>query len=348
MGQLERDYDALLNEHFDLSDHDTLHLINNLNEAGQNQLLINLTDKLYQKIVEKVDDIDFGTIPKSAGDITKVENYESMVECLNIIREIVKQYHQKEEPVDTILTAITNIKDRKHLFSKCFAMNVELGMILYNSMVYACIKSVSFMIATSIEFIKSPTDDAWECSMDKVAYQKTANNMLYNDLRKFNASCKSGEIDRVLNGITGAVTKKMTGAAIGTAILGAAVIIPLAKTILPMIQDLVYLFYYSSQSISDYWSVQADLVQMNQSTILYRNDIPDEKKDEIIKKQNKAIDVMRKVSNAFAIDMKTSERNATRAEDNDKRKYTVKPKTLNNVDTVGDLEDAFDSSSPLF
>ena len=277
---LKKDYDALLNEHFDLSNHDTLHIITSLNEAGQNQLLVNLTDKLYQKIVEKVDDVDFGTIPKSAGDITKVENYESMVECLNIIREIVKQYGQKEEPIDTILTAITNIKDRKNLFNKCFAMNVELGIIIYNSMVYACINAVSFMIATSIEFIKSPTDEVWECSMDKVAYQKTANNMLYNDLRRFNASCKNGELDRVLNTVTGAVVKKFSGAVVGTAILGAAVIIPLAKNILPMLQDLVYLFFYSSQSISDYWAVQADLLQMNQSTIIYRQDIPDAKKKE--------------------------------------------------------------------
>ena len=346
--QTKKDYDALLNEWFDLSDIDNLHLITNLDEAGQNQLLVSLTDKLYQKIVEKIDDIDFGTIPKSAGDITKIENYDSMIECLEIIRDIVKQYGQKEEPVDTILTAIGNIKDRKDLFMKCFAMNIELGIIMYNSMVLACVSSVSYMIATSIGFIKSPTDETFEVSLDKVAYQKTMNAMLYNDLRKWNIACKNHEVDKTLKAITEGVTKKLSGEIMAAAVLAPIVAIPLMKTILPMIQDVVYLFYYSTQSVSDYWSTQADLLQMSRSTVVYRQDIPESKKKDILRKQDKAVQNMRKISNFFAIDIKKAEKSAENTKTSEKKKYKAKPKTLDNMETVGDMDAAFDSNEPLF
>lgn len=348
--QMKQDYDAILKEYVDLNDIDTLHTVMSLTEAGQNQLLVSLTDQLYQKIVEKVDDIDFGTIPKSNGDITRVENYESNLECLNIIRDIVKQYGQSQEPIDTILTAIYNIRDRQKLFNKCFAFNIELGQIIYNSMTMACIASTSYMIQTSIDFIKSPTDETFEVSMDKVAYQKTMNSMMYNDLRKFNAACKRGEIDKILNDLSSAAAKKFSGIGVAAGV-GAAlfIAIPLLKTILPMIQDIVYLIYYSSQSISDYWAAQADLLQMNTSTIIYRQDISDDKKKKIIEKQNKIAERMRKVSNTFAINIKKGEKETKKAIDNDAKKYIARKKDLSVPKTAGDMDAAMAaSSSPLF
>ena len=322
-------YDAILQECFDLDDYETFKTVTSLDEAGQNQLLVSLTDKLYEKIVAKVSDIDYGTIPKSAGDITRIENFDSMVECLDIIRNIVKQYGQKEEPVDTVLTAIYNIKDRKALFTKSYGLNVELGEIVYNNLTMACVAATSFMIATSIEFIKSPTDETFEVSLDKVAYQKTLNNMLFNDLRKFNISCKKGEFDKAMKSINEAATKKLAGTAVALGIAtGTITALIFWKDILGIIQDIVYLFFYTSQTISDYWATQADLIQMNKSTIVYRRDIPDAEKDKIIKKQSKIADNMRKVSNIFSIKMKGAERDSQKAIYNDDRKYQARSKTF--------------------
>ena len=39
----------------------------------------------YDKIVAKVDKIDFGTIPRSRGDITKIEDAKNCKGCLNRI-----------------------------------------------------------------------------------------------------------------------------------------------------------------------------------------------------------------------------------------------------------------------
>ena len=64
-----------MNEHFDIYDNRTRNILLAVNEADQDGVMKSLADKLYSHIVEKVDDIDFGTIPLSKGDITKIDNY---------------------------------------------------------------------------------------------------------------------------------------------------------------------------------------------------------------------------------------------------------------------------------
>ena len=68
-------FDKVIKEHFDTSDRKSIRTLLSLNEADQNQAMVALASKLYENIVAKVDDIDFGTIPASKGDITKIGNF---------------------------------------------------------------------------------------------------------------------------------------------------------------------------------------------------------------------------------------------------------------------------------
>ena len=324
---LDTEFNELIRENV-ITNIDANHYLACLDEAGKDQLIASLTEKLYNKIVEKVPDIDFGSIPKSAGDIRRVENYDSMKDCVGIIREIVKQYNQPTEPLDQIETAMYNLEQKERLFSRSFVMNVELGIITYNAMVMAIVRSISLMIATSIEFIKSPTDETFNMSLDKTMYKKTADSMLFNDIRRFNIACKKGEIDKCLEGLLkNAGAKNLTGTAVATGIfVGITVIgfaIAMMKVLLPILQDLVYIFYSSKQSISDYFATIADLLQANSAQIIYRQDINADQKKKIMKKQVDLANKMRKVSNMFAIDMTTSEKNARDLEQAERKKYNV-------------------------
>ena len=127
------EFDEIVREHMNLMDRTTRKTIISLDEADQNQLLAALTSKLYDKIVEKVDDIDFGTIPRSRGDITKIENYTSLMECIDILRNIIVEYKENTLPIDTVSSAVENLKQRKALFMKAYALNVEMPIILYNT-----------------------------------------------------------------------------------------------------------------------------------------------------------------------------------------------------------------------
>ena len=325
---LDSEFNELIRENVN-TNIDANHYLACLDEAGKDQLIASLTEKLYNKIVEKVPDIDFGSIPKSQGDIRRIENYNSMKECVGIIRDIVKQYGQSTEPLDQIDTAMYNLEQKERLFSRCFVMNVELGVIIYNSMVMAIVRAISLMIATSIEFIKSPTDETFDMSLDKTMYKKTCDTMLFNDIRRFNIACKKGEVDKCLEGLlknAGARNAVGTIGIVGGIFAGITIIgfaISLIKVLLPLLQDLVYIFYSSKQSLSDFFAIQADLLQANSAQIIYRQDINANEKKRIMKKQVDIANKFRKISNTFAIDMTTSEKNAKDLEQAERKKYNV-------------------------
>lgn len=196
------DYDQLIREYFDLSDVATRQMIVSVNEDNQQTQLLNaLSSALYDKIVAKVDKIDFGTIPRSRGDITKIEGFEQTMECLNIMRRLVMEYRQNPAAVDTIITAIENIKVRKPIFMKGYALNVEFPMVMYNLIVAAIEQSLSFMIAVCIQFIKDPASNTMEMALDTVAYANSKDNMLFEQLVTFNEGCANKDIDGILEGI---------------------------------------------------------------------------------------------------------------------------------------------------
>lgn len=191
--------EEVFREYLDLSTRENLHLVNNLNEASQNQFLVALTSKLYDKIQAKATKVDYSTIEYSRGDITKIQNYGQLVEAVDILRRIVVEYHENPAPVDTIVNAIKNLKDRKQLFTKAFILGSSFAILTYNNIAMAVVESVSFMISCCIEYIKDPGSETFQIAIDKTAYQKTGQNLLFRSLSDFNNACASRQLDNALN-----------------------------------------------------------------------------------------------------------------------------------------------------
>ena len=190
------EYDQIIREYFNLSDKYTRQTIL---EADDSQVVAALAKALYDKVAAKVDKIDFGTIPKSRGDITKVDGYDNTVECLNIMRRLVLEYKENTKIVDTVITAIDNIRNSKTMFIKGFSLNVELATMLYILLVLSIEHSVSFLIAVTIQYVKDPSSQSLKAALDKQAYQDVKGNVLYQQLEAFNASYLSGEFVSMVN-----------------------------------------------------------------------------------------------------------------------------------------------------
>ena len=195
------DYDIIIKENFNLFDAPTRRMIVALDEKEQTQLLSALSNSLYKKITSDMDKIDFGTIPRSRGDITKVERFDDTEECLAIMKKLVQEYRQDTTIVDTVLEAVTNIKQRKNIFMKGFATNNSLVTSIYNLIVLAIEESVSFLVSVCIQYIKDPETKSMSMALNKVAYYNTKNNVVYEQLVSFNESCANGNMDKVLNGV---------------------------------------------------------------------------------------------------------------------------------------------------
>lgn len=344
----------LIREHMDLNDQETLHHVALALEASdQNQLLIALTGKLYEKIQQKADKIDYSTIARSRGDITKVDHYASLMECLDIIHKIVEEYKQDTYPVDVVFSAVDNVKQRTDIFRKAFIIGSNVPIMIYNNIVLAIVTSVSFLIATTIEFVKNPGSESYQMALDVVAYNKTRDNLLFQNLSAFNEACAKSELDVALNVVLRQSTikresmeievkpdtpflsddeidndeaiihdndKEVQHESIGPGIVARAVIF-VVKLLVNCIRTLVYYFFYTKQRISDYFVVQADLLEMNAYRVQYDATIDDASRKKIFEKQTKISNHMRKIANVFSIDYNVSKKNALDQVKTDEEKY---------------------------
>ena len=306
-----KDYDKIITEHFDITHNETRKVLLNINEADQNQVLTALTSRLYEHIVEKVDDIDFGTIPNSKGDITMVDNYDRLVDCTNVIESLLIEYKQDLKPIKTIKDAIENVKTRKELFQKGFRYQVELPMITYSTIVLSIISSTSFLVSTCIEFIKIPSQEEFGVILDKVALVKTKSNLLFNNLERFNIACDKKQIDNCLDVVIKNNMKNLTGVEVGF-VVGGIAMAGLILNIIPILRELIFFFYYSRTRVSDYFDIQADLLQMNAYAVQNNDTMKKADRERIAKKQMKIVELFRKISNKVAIDTKESEVKATK------------------------------------
>lgn len=321
---LKEDYDRLVTEYFDITDRETRKILLSIDEADQNQVMSSLASKLYDSIVGKVTDIDFGTISKSAGDISKIENFDKMSECLATMRALVEAANQPSKELDTIVTAVTNIASRKELFEKAFKYNIELPMVVYNTLTLACVASTSFLISCCVEFIKSPADDSFGISIDKVASFKTSDALMFKNLERFNKSCASGEFDRCMNSIISTKVKNLVGVGVAVGIVAGVAIIALITQIVPTLREFIFLFYLTRVRISDYFTVQADLLDMNAANVEANTTLDPKKRKEIIKKQASIAEHFRKIANFVEVKTKDANANAIKQLEDSNKKLKIK------------------------
>ena len=331
-----------LNEMMDLSDSKTREYLLSLDEASQNTVLTNLTSKLYDHIVKKTTDIDYGTIPNTKGDITKLDVYDDLKDALGILKGILKEYHENGGPVDVCTECLTNLETRKDIFNRAYHADCQLPILIYENTVLALVSGVSYLIAACIEFIKAPRDETYSIQLDKIAYAKSKDYRLYSSLEKFNKSCSNGDMDKAINEVIAHRVKKFAGITAG-AIAAAAVGIIIIMNIIPILRELVFLLYYTRTQISDFFEIQAELLQMNAYNVEANKSLDSSDRKEIARKQRDIADKFLSISNFVRIDAKQSDVKASRELESNKKKYKVDEVINQDID-----DDPSVSTSSLF
>ena len=333
------EYNEIITEYFDTEDAETRKILLSIDEKDQNSIVSGVASKLYDSIVHKIDDIDCKSISESKGDITAVENYDKLVECLGTMDSLVKAANQSTDALETILTAMNNIKSRKDLFEKAFSYEIELPMVMYTMLTYACIAATSFMISCSVEFIKNPKTETFDITIDKVSKFQTQGYVIFKNLERFNKSCSKGEFDKAMNHIIGTKVKNFlgltTGASIAVGIAAGVVITALVLNIVPIIRELIFTFYLARVKISDYFAIQADLLDMNAANIEMNTTLDKDKRKELARKQTSIAANFRKISNFLEVRLK----DANIKSESELRKSDKKLKISDVVEKIPDSAD---------
>ena len=288
--------------HFDLNDEKTRKTVLNLNESDQDSVLLALTGKLYSAIVDRVDDIDFGEIPETKGDVEKLPNYEKITGCIDTIRDILIRYKQPTESIDQIQKAVSNLVMKKDVFKKGYIANIEIIQVTYCEMALAIVNSLSYMIAATIEYVKLPNDDGFQIVLDKTGIARTKDSLIYHTLVRFNTACDKGQIEKAFEPLIKARVKNFVGADDIAIVAGGFAILGLLMNILPILRELTFFFYSTRTRISQYFDLQADLLETNAAAIeLGEVKTLDEKK-KVTKRQMSIANFFKTCSNKICID----------------------------------------------
>lgn len=338
LSDIERspEFNEMIYEYMDLADDTTRKVLFAMNEAEQDKMGISLTSRLYEAIIDKVDDIDFGEIPRTRGNITKLPNYDSIKETHRLMVDTLKHFKEADAPVSTLIRAMSNIESRTNAWVRAYNLNVEFPMVIYNTIVLAIIQATSYMLSCCVDFIKSPTSDKFDIIIDRSRLNKSKDHMVFDSLEKFNAACEKGSVDKAIEACLRENVKNFSGSIMALAPIGAIIVL---LSVIPIIKELIFLFYYSRVKVSDYFEAQSSLLEINAYNLESGQTMVRTGQDakKIAEKQVTIAGKFRKISEKIAIDGKTAENQAGKA-------LVADSKKLKADDVVSQCPDAMTSA----
>ena len=96
----------------------------------------------------------------------------------------------------------------------------------------------------------------------------------------------------------------------------------IAKLLIPMIRNVVYLFYHTRQKISDYYAQQAQLLEMNAYQLQYNTELDEEEKKKIFDKQMRIAAKWRETARRFDVDYKNAKKQAEDTANSEAQQYS--------------------------
>ena len=279
-----------------------------------------LEEKLFQSVLDKKH-IDFGSIPKSKGNIKDYEGYSAMESTLNTIKDLATENKAGDviNYVDIVQKAIENISSMSVAYQKGFQFKNEYIAMEYNSYVYFCIEATTALIYSFVEYIKRPDTDTFVMVIKNSKLR--ADEFYFEQLKKFNMVCDTQGVNyrKMLDSM--AVSKDNF---IGTTtVIGIATVIAAAIAIIPITRAVVYQVYHIRGNISEQLDIQAEFMEMNKSCVEANSALTVQKKKEIVAKQEKLVKRLRKLSDTIRVKSSKSVEVATRETKNENKSLTI-------------------------
>lgn len=279
-----------------------------------------LEEKLFQSVLDKKH-IDFGSIPKSKGNIKDYEGYSAMESTLNTIKDLATENKAGDviNYVDIVQKAIENISSMSVAYQKGFQFKNEYIAMEYNSYVYFCIEATTALIYSFVEYIKRPDTDTFVMVIKNSKLR--ADEFYFEQLKKFNMVCDTQGVNyrKMLDSM--AVSKDNF---IGTTTaIGIATVIAAAIAIIPITRAVVYQVYHIRGNISEQLDIQAEFMEMNKSCVEANSALTVQKKKEIVAKQEKLVKRLRKLSDTIRVKSSKSVEVATRETKNENKSLTI-------------------------
>lgn len=267
-------------------------------------------EKLFQSVIDK-GHIDFGDIPKSAGNIKAYKGYTNMVETLTTLNSLAidQKNNTVIEYTSIVQKAISNIEQLSSTYSKGFISKTDYVILEYNTYVYTCVEATTTLLYTFVDYMKRPDQDTMTITLSNSTLR--ADLFYIEQLKKFNNVNDKMGIDyrKMLESLCSKGKNNFLGAEM---VIGVAAVSVAAMAIVPITRELIYRFYHLRGSLSKSLEMQASFLEMNAACIQSNEVMTAEKKKKVLDKQLKLKNRLMKLSDFLKVKGVKSSQNSAR------------------------------------
>lgn len=294
--------DEFLYEHVNVNTNEGREMMT-LSEESRVNISDRLVAALYKTAVDKYRELDFGEIPLSKGDITKVKHFNTVQESIKAIEEILKQANTDLPELYIVKDAIKTIIAYRKEFCMGYIQDIEMVQLIYNTIVLAIVSGTTLCINSVVDYIRTPGQDI-KTSYDIQSKNNKEYSLLMTNLKKFNDCARKGELNKLFDKLINrnnfiGLAAATTGTAITLVALLAVV------SIVPIVRELIYFFYNTRMKVSEFLDAQAAFLEINIAELRNTNISP-----EVIKKQELRVKKLKGWATKFAIKFNESEKKA--------------------------------------
>lgn len=111
-----------------------------------------LVELLYRDILSK-QDLNFGNIPDSKGNITKFKYYENIEKCIDALTKLLDQ--NKVEELKLTVDLRNMIVAERETFEYGFKMGIDIIEVTYNTLVMTLMEMINICIYAYVDYLKN-------------------------------------------------------------------------------------------------------------------------------------------------------------------------------------------------
>lgn len=280
-----------------------------LHESDKIQVTDKIVATMYQLTMNKYSGIDFGTIPNSRGNISKLKEYETMKKVLEVIAELASTSNNTMlSNYSNILNETMNVLEAYNKeFTLGFIQENQMIMMIYNTVVTSLICGIDFTITFIVDYLITPNGEIE--NSEKIKQSANSKDfILFKNLESTVKIANEGTLKKMFNTLL--KNNEFIGSmALTTGVGIAAISIIGIIAIVPVMRELIYLIFNIRMKISEFFKIQAEFLELN-IIELRSTSMPDKKRNEIIKKQKNTIKTLNSLSDKFELEFKKSQNEA--------------------------------------
>ena len=219
-----------------------------------------LVNALYNDIKNK-DNVDFGKIPDSAGDITKLVYYKNMASAMRHLNELIGENANPDMiRMNELHQAI--IQERNN-FEFGFKLNIAIIKYAYNTLCEALMDLINMNISSYVDVMR---DSMGIEVVPGTSTSKGTDNTVTRAVDTFLDLRKKGEWGKLIKSYRSQYGKNLSGAAVATGIFVGGITIVGIIALLYGIRQLIYLYYHSLATVEEKARVMAEYIDEVKAT----------------------------------------------------------------------------------